>query len=280
MPNYWAGKGLGTERSRYALDVNRQTIVIDSLPEAFEGFTVVQISDLHIDRWNAAIVESAIEAVNDIHPDLLLCTGDVIADGKDYLGDVSHLLIQMNARHRKLACLGNHDYSDGSESLGVRNALNKAGFEVLINESMQLDYNNSHINIAGADDYELGTQCLTSTHQALSEEAPTILLCHNPSNFKAITAHKPNLVLSGHTHGGQIPIPQRLLKKLLGTPFVSGHYHHQDSQLYVNRGLGVTVFIHHWLNQRLSLPTPRWKVRSEITVLTLSRGGSALQPQE
>ncbi len=248
--------------------VTRHEIPIAHLPEAFNGFIIAQVSDLHIDRWNRRIVEAAIDGINALKPDLIVFTGDAIAEGNDYLGDVSHLLKQMHARHGKLACLGNHDYSDYSGGYGVREALRKAGFDVLVNESATLALGHQHLQVAGADDLLLGSQCLETTARRLETDRPTILLSHNPKNFEAMAGFKPDLVLSGHTHGGQIQIPRQWHQGILGA-YISGLYHQQGSRLYVNRGLGSAVFVHHWGERRIALPTPRLLVQPEISVFTL-----------
>lgn len=248
--------------------VSRQEIPIHNLPEAFNGFVVAQVSDLHIDQWNRRITESAIDMINAIQPDLLVFTGDAIAESNEYLKDVTHLLRQMNARHGKMACLGNHDYSDYSGSYGVREALRRAGFDVLVNESASLEVNHQQIQIAGADDLILGRQCLNSTSRRLNREHATILLSHNPKNFDAMAHFRPDLILSGHTHGGQIQVPAKWHQNIVG-PYVSGLYQNQHSRLYVNRGLGSAVFVHHWGERRISLPTPRLLVQPEISVFTL-----------
>jgi predicted MPP superfamily phosphohydrolase len=273
MP-YWRGQGLGTDKSPIALEVNRHEIGVIGLPAGLDGLTVAQISDLHIDQWNAAITEAAVDLVNGLKADLVVCTGDTIAEGKHYLHDVTYLLSQLKANIGKFACLGNHDYSDGEESLAVRRALRQADFNVLVNEAIQLTINQTPLMLAGADDLELGNQNLMSTARHWDDEIRTLLLCHNPTNFESIASFRPDLVLSGHTHGGQLPIPEKLLQWLLGSRFVSGHYWERDSQLYVNRGLGASVLIHHWMNRRLALPTPRWKVHAEVSLFQLTRAST------
>lgn len=256
-------------RSHFPFEVRTLPILMEALPRAFEGFRIVQISDLHIDHWNRSVVETAIDVVNGLQADLLICTGDVIADGARFLPDVTFLLKQFQARLGKLACLGNHDYSDGNGGTGTRYSLETAGFEVLVNGSLVLTQAGQRLRVAGVDDLLLGRQCLQQTRRALEGEPPAILLSHNPENFEALATLQPGLVLSGHTHGGQIHLPYGLHRRLFGTRYLAGLYRHEGSQLYVNRGLGSAVFVHQACGKRLALPTPRWAVHPEISVFEL-----------
>jgi hypothetical protein len=272
----WADGLIQRVVEREPFDINYHEISIAGLSDGFEGFTIAQISDLHIDRWNTPVVEAAVDAVNRLKADLVVCTGDVIAHGPEYLGDVTHLLRQFEGRVGKLACLGNHDYSDHSGSHGVRDALHRGGFDVLINESTELTAHGKKLQLAGADDLILGRQCLKATSRKLIEHVPTVLLSHNPENFKAMARFQPDLILSGHTHGGQIKVPAAIHRRLMGSPYVAGLYRQMQSKLYVNRGLGAAVFVEHWDNfmgrsWRMSIPTPRWWVRPEISVFRLTR---------
>lgn len=261
---------IGTNvRDTTHFEISHHEVYLAHLPGAFHGMTVVQISDMHVDRWNLPIVEAAIPQINALKPDLVVCTGDTIAHGNHYLGDLTFLLRQIHAKTGKIACLGNHDYSDGSRSHGVRHALGQAGFDVLVNDSTLITQNHQQINLAGADDLILGDQCLKKTHRRIRPEVPTLLLSHNPSNFKAMATFKPDLILSGHTHGGQIPIPSFVHRILSNSPYLAGHYRHGNSHLYVNKGLGASVLVHRWKDFRLSLPTPRWRIRAEISVFKL-----------
>lgn len=267
----WADRLIRLSLDELPFEVSFHDVPLGHLPDAFNGFTIVQISDLHIDRWNTPIVEAAIDTVNRLRPDVLVCTGDTIANGRHYLGDVRNILGQMQARHGKLACMGNHDYSDGSRSQGVREALRGADFEVLVNESTELTLQNRQIQFAGADDLILGRQCLKSTARRLSDDKPRILLSHNPENFEAMARFQPDLILSGHTHGGQIRIPEGIRRQIMNSPYIAGLYQQMDSRLYVNRGLGAAVFVHHWQGRRITVPTPRIFVRPEISVFRLTR---------
>ncbi len=265
----WADQMLRRLLQEHFLQVTRQNILLPHLPKAFHGKVIVQISDLHIDRWNTLVTEMAVDVVNRVNPDLVVCTGDVIAEGSQYLDEVTYLLKQIKARHGKLACLGNHDYSDGKGSLGVRLALKKAGFDVLVNDSVTLTLEHQQLCLAGTDDLLLGRQCLKTTAQRLGEGKTTVLLSHNPENFTAMAGFKPDLVLSGHTHGGQVHLPGRFHHRFFKSPYIAGLYQLAKSHLYVNRGLGSAVLIRHLGERRLSIPTPRWAVRPEISVFTL-----------
>lgn len=261
-------------------EVTRHRIAVPGLPSAARGLKIVQISDLHVDVWNRGVLERAIHRVNALKPDILVCTGDTIANGRRYIGDLTDMLKRFDARYGKFACLGNHDYSDGGGSIHVRRGLKQAGFDVLVNDSVPVRLPGGQtLHVAGADDLIMGRQCLRKTSRQWRGDSPVILLNHNPENFDAVSRFDPALTLSGHTHGGQILMPDGLRRRLLASPYVAGLYREGNSPLYVNRGLGSAVFVHHTAKgRRITIPTPRLAVRPEISVFVLADEKGDLQP--
>lgn len=253
-------------------ELTRHTVPIQGLPAAFEGFTIAQISDLHIEAYNLPVLEAAIETVNRLQPDLVVSTGDHIVQGRRYLNDLQNLMSKFEAKLGKYACLGNHDYEDHEDSAGVCRALSGAEFQVLVNMHVHLQRDGQTLQLAGADDLMLGRQCLKTVTQRLSLEEPVILLNHNPANFQYVSTYKPDLVLSGHTHGGQFGLPTWLTRLQVGSYYVAGHYQEGDSRLYVNRGLGTSVFVWEWAESFLTMPTFRWKTPAEVSLFTLTAG--------
>lgn len=251
-------------------ELTRHTVPIRGLSAAFEGFTIAQISDLHMEAFNRPVLEAAIETVNRLQPDLVVSTGDHIVQGRRYLDDLQQLLSKFEARVGKYACLGNHDYEDCDDSAGVRRALSGAEFQVLVNEHVLLQCEGQTLQLAGADDLMLGRQCLETLTQGLSPEEPVILLNHNPANFRHVSTFNPDLVLSGHTHGGQFGLPTWLTRLQVGSYYVAGHYQEGDSRLYVNRGLGTSVFVLEWAENFWTLPTFRWQTPAEVSLFTLT----------
>lgn len=248
--------------------IRRREIEIDSLPQAFDGYRIVQISDLHCGPFaSGRRVARWVAAANRLEPDLVAVTGDLIANGTAFIDTVARTLGGLRARDGAFAAMGNHDYFGDGEAM-VR-ALEGAGLTVLRNRGVELRREGGAIYVAGVDD------TWTRRHdvaRALAERPsgmPAVLLAHDPVLFPEAAQHGVDLVLSGHTHGGQVAVPM-LARKLnlarLITRFTNGVYQQGRSTLYVNRGLGTTG------------PPVRLAVAPEIAVLTLRRAAGAAAP--
>jgi len=244
--------------------IRRRDVEIEGLPEAFDGYRIVQISDLHCGPFaSARRVAGWVAAANRLEPDLVAVTGDLIASGSAYVDVVARALGGLRARDGAFASMGNHDYfGDGEAMVG---ALEAAGLTVLRNRGLELRRDGAAIWLAGVDD------TWTRRHdvaRALAERPsgmPAVMLAHDPALFPEAAERDVDLVLSGHTHGGQVAIPL-LARKLnlarLITRFTNGVYRSGASTLYVNRGLGTTG------------PPVRLAVAPEIAVLTLRRAAN------
>ena len=239
-------------------------VPIRNLPQAFHGYRIAQISDLHCGPFaSRARISRWVAQVNGLAPDLVAVTGDLIVHGAHYVATVSEELGRLRGKDGVLACMGNHDYfTDGDAFVA---ALETAGLVVLRNRGTfierTVDSRTQRLFFAGVDDTWTERNDLA---RALAERAPgepTILLAHDPALFPSAAAAGVELTLSGHTHGGQLAIPgmaRRWNLARLMTAFTTGLYKIGDSSLYVNRGLGTTG------------PPIRLGVQSEIALLVLS----------
>jgi predicted MPP superfamily phosphohydrolase len=236
-------------------------VAIPTLPEAFDGYRIVQLSDLHCGPFaSGRRVEAWVAAANRLEADLVAVTGDLIASGATFVPVVARALGALRGRDGVFACMGNHDYFTEGESMAT--ALTDNGLAVLRNRGVAIERGGERLYVAGVDDTWTGRDDLDETLAGRPAGAPTVLLAHDPALFPDAAVRGVELTLSGHTHGGQLGVPffaRRWNLARVMTRFASGFYREGASTLYVNHGLGTT-----------GVPI-RWLVAPEIAVLTLRR---------
>jgi predicted MPP superfamily phosphohydrolase len=239
---------------------------LERLAPAFRGFTIAQISDFHVGAGVPLdYLHGAADLANAEKPDLVALTGDYVHQGGDPKSADEAAAVVKTLEAPAYAVLGNHDravYSargcpDGGAVQRIRDALERAGVRVLVNERITLRRGDARLHVAGLGDLWLGT-FRPDDVPLRDATGPTIALSHNPDTAHDLAGRGADLILSGHTHGGQVSIP------FLGPPilpvrhreFAAGHFQLGDTQLYVNRGVG-------WLRR------VRLFVRPEVTILRL-----------
>jgi len=243
-------------------DIVRVTVPIKNLPEEFEGFTIAQISDVHISQTiKRPFVETIVGMVNDLNPDLIALTGDLVDGSVAQLRGDAAPLANLKAPHSSFFITGNHDYYSGVEDWIKETT--RLGFDVLLNEHRLIERGEAQIVLAGVTDYSAGTHYgekhRSDPHKAIAGAPPNlakILLAHQPSSIVEAAKAGFDYVLSGHTHGGQY-FPYHFLVALF-QPYVSGFHAHDTTHIYVSRGTG------YWG------PQLRIGARSEITLHTLT----------
>ena len=266
-----AGLGVGlyaSEIERHFIEIVPQTFLVPNLPEAFHGFRIAQLSDIHLEWFTEDyFLRHAVSKINALKPDLVLITGDYItnnAQGPDnrayaampHCGEILHGL-ECPLRY---GILGNHDAE--VDSAAVLDMLVTHGITPLVNRHVPIERHGQRFWLAGLDDAEAGQPDLDL---AIPEkpDAPVILMCHEPDFMDFIARHrrKPmiDVVLSGHSHGGQVRMPfyGALTLPPMGQKYSLGRYRFDNTLLYVNRGLGT-----------VGLPL-RFDCPPEITQITL-----------
>ncbi len=249
----------GIFRSLYRFKVHRSKIKFDELPKSFSGLSIVHISDLHLGSFNFRyhILDRAIKLINDLEPDFIFFTGDLVNNCAWELKGWDTILKQLLAKKGKYAVLGNHDYGDYREweSLDLKQAnfesikhfYKKIDFKLLLNEADTIIINEKELAIVGVENWgnppfkQYGD--LQKSLKSVINIPFKILLSHDPSHWdQEITQNTNiNLTLSGHTHGMQVGIN---LKNKKWSPIKykykhwAGLYKHNKQYLYVNRGLG------------------------------------------
>jgi uncharacterized protein len=257
------------EIARHGLEILCLTIAIPQLPESFAGMKIAQISDIHFEEYTESVfLEGVIRKVNALAPELVVLTGDFVSSGplpRRVNVQLSHHCAEVLRGIEcplRYAVLGNHDVLTGASA--VTDALKTHGISVLANSSVPLERNQDRIWLAGILDALEQHPDLAATLPAgrRVDREPLILLAHEPDFADHVVGNQVSLVLSGHTHGGQVRIPfaTPLMLPPMGEKYVHGHFRFSDGmQLYVNRGIGT-----------VNLPF-RFRCPPEITLMTLVR---------
>lgn len=269
----------GVEIDRHWLEITPYEVYIPGLPAEFEGFRALQLSDIHIDEFTEPyFVREAVDHINRLAPDAIFITGDFVthqlfpkkfAEGSAW--QCANILSRLQCP-RRFAIFGNHDVLVGEKIVGT--ALEDNGIPVIRNSHVPLERGKARIWLAGVDDPVMGHP---DPDAAIPESIrnrpnePVILLCHAPDYADRLLRHPAGqsvaLMLSGHTHGGQIHIPFLPLMHLppLGRKYVEGWFKLESMQLHVNRGLGT-----------VGVPV-RFDCAPQLSLLTL-RSGSPVAP--
>jgi len=243
------------------LEVTRHEIAIEGLPREFEGFRIVQLSDIHLGFWcRQRDVERHVRLANAENPDVVALTGDFVSRLARDIPGLGRRLGELRARHGVYAVLGNHDYWEDEDA--VTRALRENGIDVLFDESREIRIGRGRLCIVGTDDMWGGSPDFDKAFEDIEEEDACIALAHNPDAATHIIGGLADLVLSGHTHGGLIVLPRigaLLSNSHLGRRVVSGLHEVNGMQVYISRGLA----------RGTTLIPIRFRCRPEIAVFTL-----------
>lgn len=263
---------------RFRSKVTQVEYSSDRLPQAFDGYRIVHISDLHADSFDRpGHLEKLFKQIDDQNPDIILFTGDITTSTLERVREYESALCSLHAKDGVVSVLGNHDFfiydrrfHTDAERNGEADRLTQyerqtLGWRVLRNESFILHRGADSIAVAGVDNINGGQGFRTIQKGDLKRALNgldgifTVLLTHDPSHWKAEVLPKSHvqLTLSGHTHAAQVRLlgwsPAHLMFNEC-----DGRYDHDGRMLYVNAGLGGVVPL------RIGCP-------SEITVITLRR---------
>lgn len=240
------------EFARHEIEVVHRDIYLDRLPPAFEGVHIVQLSDIHLDEFTEPyFLRRVLARVNELRPDYIFLTGDYVTAGVGRKRIGEHAAWQCGGMLRELTCtqryasLGNHDHGVGDDL--VTEALASNGTPVLRNAFLPIERNGARIWLAGlADPLEGKSDPERAVPASIRNQPsePVILLCHAPDYVDRLLKHPAaqsiDLMLSGHTHGGQVRLPLvgALALPHMGRKYVQGAFQFGRMQMYVNRGIG------------------------------------------
>jgi len=215
-------------------------VPIAGLPRALDGFTIAQLTDVHVGPTiKRTFIERVVERTNGATPDAIVITGDLI-DGR--VAALEHdvaPLAELRARHGVFYVTGNHEYYSGAPEW-VRH-VEKLGMTTLLNRHLSLVHDGETLVMAGVADETAGMfipdhACSPARALEGAPDAPTVLLAHQPRSVKRIVDERVDVMLSGHTHGGQF-WPWTLLVPLQ-QPYVAGLVKHRSTWVYTSRGTG------------------------------------------
>jgi predicted MPP superfamily phosphohydrolase len=261
------------------LDLHRRDLLLPRLPAALEGLRVAHLSDFHLSRivapeYLAACVSAAMRE----RPDLVLLTGDFVTRKPTDFVNVTEVLAPLSAPLGVYAVLGNHDTSVGANKVAA--AVEASGARMLRNRHEWISVNGEELWLAGIDcphheQYrvadrrrsgwaQLYRRYLDAALRGIPAGAFRLLLAHTPDVIRDAARLGVDLMLSGHTHGGQVRLPflgATVVPSRYGNRYAAGEFHVDGTTLYVSRGLGTVRF------------PIRFLCRPELALLTLKRGG-------
>ncbi|QDU63788.1 putative metallophosphoesterase [Planctomycetes bacterium Pan216] len=252
------------------LETNVFELPIPHLDERLDGVSILHLTDFHLgDRVAKRHIRQAVDLGQQQACDLIALTGDFVQGGFRHVDPVAEMLSKLSAPLGVYAVLGNHDYAVRNASglrlhrglaERVRKSLEDYGIPVLHNEHRIVAKEGAPLAVAGVADLWSREADLRQALAGLDSETPRVVLAHNPTTIEQLETLRCDLMLSGHTHGGQIDVPgwgrPMLSRKMKG--YAAGLYYHQGGFLYVNKGIGYTVRF-------------RFRVRPEVAVMRLVR---------
>ncbi|MFN4242321.1 MAG: metallophosphoesterase [Tepidisphaerales bacterium] len=266
--------------SRRWLEIHRRPMPLRGLASPLEGLRLVQLSDLHYSPvvWRTYL-EQQIDIVNELSPDLVVITGDLITGGYRYARRVATLLRRLSARRGVVVTFGNHDYSMWGRQMPeqarrrgdyLERMIEDEGIIVLRNEVLRVGPQSltqhrpgetpppeptGELVLVGLDDEWTGRIDPAAAFSLVHPLEPVVCLNHNPANARSLLRYPWQWMLCGHTHGRQLG-HKGWSKALLASkrrPFTHGYYPVEDRHLYVNRGLSYGQRVHEWCRPEVTV---------------------------
>ena len=245
----------GVVYERHHIGVTRADLDVSGLPSALEGLRIALLTDIHHSRLvSAEDVTAAVQLVLAEHPDLVVLGGDYVTFGdRAFVGPVADLLAPLHAPHGVFAILGNHD-----DDKDMPAALARQGFSVLKDQRTQLRVHGETIDVAGIRFWTRRPAELTRVLRNAS--GTVLLLAHDPRRLVEASQLNVPVVLSGHTHGGQVLLPGvGAVAKAARFPILAGTGRRENTSIFVSRGIG-TVYV-----------PMRFNCPPEVAIVTLRR---------
>lgn len=261
VPFAWIRR-LGAHNDVYDIEVTRHEVFVDDLPAAFDGYRVTFLTDTHITGFmRRAFFEEAVKQAMKTDPDVIILGGDLVTFTRDIplMGEV---LGSLRARDGVFAILGNHDIWAGAEQ--IIELLSARGITYVTNRSVILARGSDRLPLLGIDELYRGNPDIAAAFQNVPE-GPCIGVTHHPDMIELLDGRRIDLLLCGHTHGGQIRFPffgPVVVPSKHEGEYASGFHRLRGVLMYVSRGIG-------------AIPPLRILCRPEVATFALHRGQRA-----
>lgn len=257
VPTAAVGYGFAEAES---LQVERVSLLVPNLPRAFDGLRVAFLTDIHHGPYTELeFVAQIVRTTLSLQPDLILLGGDYGLRDRKYIAPCFDVLRMLSAPLGMYGVLGNHDHWHGRDE--TRAGMRRAGIEELTDRGEWLTRGADRLRLGGVDDLWCGKPDVAAAVGDATREDAVLLLSHNPDLAETLTDRRVGLVLSGHTHGGQVIVPgmtNPFIPSRYGDKYSRGRVEAPATTVYVSRGLGLT-----------GLPV-RYNCPPELTLVTLS----------
>jgi uncharacterized protein len=227
---------------RHQVQLSRVEVKLAHLPAEFDGLTIAHLSDLHLGIYTSAdYLRRCVELVNEQRPDIVALTGDYTYIDRQYVEPCADILSELRPRVGSYAILGNHDYYQGAGY--TARAMRRVKINMLIDKRDRLEARGDKLSLFGVDDLYYGDTDVVRLLRDVPEQEPRLVLAHNPDFIERFARRNQHvdLMMSGHTHGGQVRFP------LIGAPHIDsstgqryalGLNRCREMQIYTTRGIG------------------------------------------
>lgn len=241
------------------IDVRETTLPLPNLPREFHGTRIAFLTDIHHGPYtDQSYLQSIVRTTNLSQPDLVLLGGDYSLRDAKYIGPCFEVLAELRAPMGVYGVLGNHDYWHGLRQ--TCEGFRSARIRELTNDQVWFERGGRRVCVAGVDDFWEGAPDLNTALKNVSRGDACLLLSHNPDYCERHVDRRVGLVLSGHTHGGQIVLPGQVtpfVPSQYGTKYLRGIVQAPETTVFVSRGLGT------------SLVPARFGSRPELNLITI-----------
>jgi predicted MPP superfamily phosphohydrolase len=236
-----AARPLARRVPRPPLAVTELEVPVPNLHPDLDGFCIAHVTDLHIGdgKWGPWHMEEVVSVIREARPDMVVNTGDFLEEEPD-LDRITEVVPAFPELGPHLAVLGNHDYAAPADLVeGLKARLRGQGVEVMVNVGLCVPRGHAGVSVFGLTLEESGFEEALGALQTSGR--PRVVLLHEPDLAERLPPDSADLVLAGHTHGGQVNIPpfeRSIIRVLSGSRYTEGMTQVHGNRMYINRGLG------------------------------------------